>query len=306
MRNHDRKGFTLVELLVVIAIIGILIALLLPAVQAAREAARRMQCANHLKQMGLAIHSHATAHDGVFPPGCPDKPHSARSGRPGLFVYLLPHMEQSQVFESIDLDASAWDHEENRYKVIPPYVCPSWPHEVVIRNHRTENNGNGALVTYQGVAGRMPLLPGESTTSTYCQHRGDVPDNGVFDWETRCRYRDITDGCSHTLAIGEFVHIDTRDGTYTEPPGSVRSWIASSTDHASYSFKVVVHPFNTPLDRTLDGVPYNWVPFGSYHVGGCHFVMADGSVHFLADGMDWDIYKALATRNAGETVARLD
>ena len=90
-----RRGFTLVELLVVIAIIGILVALLLPAVQPAREAARRVDCARGMKQMGLALHNYASAHGDMFPAGSPQKMRSGSYGKPAVFVYLLPYMEQN-------------------------------------------------------------------------------------------------------------------------------------------------------------------------------------------------------------------
>ncbi|MEA1949870.1 MAG: DUF1559 domain-containing protein, partial [Planctomycetota bacterium] len=122
MKRLSKRGFTLVELLVVIAIIGILIALLLPAVQAAREAARRMQCGNNLKQMGLAIHNYADAYEGKFPIGSP------APARHGLFSALLPYLEMNDIHDLCAWDLSTFDpaNEKVRFEVIPAYHCPSY------------------------------------------------------------------------------------------------------------------------------------------------------------------------------------
>ncbi|MBN2217330.1 MAG: DUF1559 domain-containing protein [Pirellulales bacterium] len=295
-----RHGFTLVELLVVIAIIGILIALLLPAVQAARAAARRLQCANGMKQIGLALHSYASANNNMFPAGCPKMPKSTSSGLPGLFVYILPYMEQGEVFKAFDLDALTAYHETYRYTVIPNYICPEWPFEQIAYDQPTSHNGNGALRTYMGVGGRYPLLPGETTNVVNCSSRGDMPENGLFTWASCWRISDVSDGLSNTLAIGEFVHRDLMGGKYEDPPGSVRAWLSTSTDYASFSMKTVVYPINTKLDRIADNVGPNHLPFGSFHPGGCHFTLGDGSVRFVGEDVGFSVYKALATSNGGE------
>ncbi|NLE39980.1 MAG: DUF1559 domain-containing protein [Pirellulaceae bacterium] len=300
------RGFTLVELLVVIAIIGILIALLLPAVQAAREAARRIQCANGMKQMGLALHNYASANGNVFPSGCPDKPTGTVYGKPGLFVYLLPYMEQREIFEAFDLNDLTHNHQTYRYAVIPNYICPSWPFDQVVYESTTGTNGIGSLRTYMGVSGRHPLLPGENVEIVNCSTRGNMPMNGIFTWARVCPLSEITDGLSRTLALGEFTHIDYENGQYADPPGSVRAWLSTSTAHASFSMKTVVYAINTKLDRTTDNVPANWLPFGSFHPGGCHFTMADGSVSFFSDDMEFTVYKAMATMNGQETDTRSD
>lgn len=297
-RSASRRGFTLVELLVVIAIIGVLISLLLPAVQAARAAARRLQCANGMKQMGLALHNYASAHSGMFPAGCPDPPRSSSSGRPGLFIHMLPYIEQQEVFDSIDLAADTSMHETHRYTIIPNYICPDWPYDRLWYNQTTSYNGNGASQTYMGVGGRYPLLEGETTRVLCNSSRGAMPENGLFTWGSCVRVSDVTDGLSTTLAIGEFNHLDWQGGRYEDPPGSVRAWIASSTDNASFSMKTVVHHINAKVSRAA--VPPNWLPFGSFHAGGCHFTMADGSVHFLEEEIEMSVYKSMATCDAGE------
>jgi len=300
------RGFTLVELLVVIAIIGILIALLLPAVQAAREAARRIQCANGMKQMGLALHNYTSANGNVFPSGCPDMPKGSSYGKPGLFVYLLPYMEQQEIFDAIDLNQLTHYHQTYRYSVIPNYICPSWPFDQIVNESTTGTNGIGSLRTYMGVSGRLPLLTGENAESINCSSRGNMPINGIFSWARVCPLSEITDGLSRTLALGEFNHIDFENGRYADPPGSVRAWLSTSTDAASFSMKTVVYQINTKLDRTADNVPPNWLPFGSFHPGGCHFTMADGSVSFFMEDMEFTVYKAMATMNGQEIDFRFD
>ena len=125
-QQAHKLGFTLVELLVVIAIIAMLVTLLLPAVQAARAAARRTQCANNLKQQGIAMHSYASAKSDVFPPGSPG------NLLHGLFTYMLPYLEEGAIYEQVDLQSTN-QHNPNeaqnpaRYQVIEPYVCPVLP-----------------------------------------------------------------------------------------------------------------------------------------------------------------------------------
>ena len=303
-----RSGFTLVELLVVIAIIGILIALLLPAVQAAREAARRMQCSNNLKQMGLAIHNYASTHS-AFPPGSPGQ------YQHGLFTHMLPFMERNSVFEMIHLDklTTSVENWEPRFEIIPEYFCPSYTFARTYgsKTPYTNTYAYGALVTYQGVGGALGL-PGASPT--YSQY-GDMPNNGVFCWGKTRKLRDISDGLSNTLAIGEFVHIDF-EGTAAFP-GNIRPWIiggngtpggsSGSGSAASYAFRSIEYMLNSRVNRADNGVYFNWLPMTSHHTGrGCNFATADGSVHFLVEDMEFDIYQGMATCAGGEPGMRVE
>ena len=294
-------GFTLVELLVVIAIIGILIALLLPAVQAAREAARRMQCANNLKQIGLAMHNYAAANREYFPIGSPGQ------AKHGLFSTLLPYIEQRTVYDELDLTGDTVDTfgEAHRYTVIPCYVCPSWPYPTSYTGN-VNSLQDGAITTYQGVAGAYPTEPPFTATGG----SGDIPENGIFDWAQARRMADVRDGLSNTLAMGEFVQIDRKSGTgtwnFAHPPGNVRPWILGGcSGKASYTFKVVEYPINAIVDRVIDDIPFNHLPMGSHHPGGANFLFADGSVHFLAESIGLETYQSLATCNGGELDAQI-
>lgn len=307
-RHHLTGGlshtaFTLVELLVVIAIIGILIAMLLPAVQAAREAARRMQCTNNLKQMGLAMHNYANSYKDTFPPGEPG------NYEHGLFTYLLPYMELQSIYDELDLTGGTYTYNElHKYDVVACYICPSWPHAPVyqVTPDKIGEAGAGALSTYQGVAGayrdEMPLV-----SSMY---GGRVTLNGIFTWEISRRIADITDGLSNTLAIGEFVEIDTEPTSgaagWSEPPGAVRPWIVGGGNSGGpilYASKVLEYAINAKVNRGTDNIPFNHLPMGSFHPGGANFLVADGSVTFLMDGILLETYKDMATVARGEIVS---
>ena len=290
-----RGGFTLVELLVVIAIIGILIALLLPAVQAAREAARRMQCTNGMRQMGLAMHNYAGANRDYFPTGNPGE---QDRWKPGLFVFLLPYLEQQSLYDGIDISGNTdvIDDEINKYTPIPCYTCPSWPHPVVYRDQPYEWL-DGAIVTYRGTSGAYP------TVEPYkAMDEGNLPSNGMFGTDWARRISEVTDGLSSTLTMGEFVQID-KTGSYSTAPGNVRPWILGSSKWmAMYGSTVVEYPLNADVDRFAEQIPYHWLPFSSFHPGGMNGLVADGSVTFLTENIDLKLYRELATVNGGEVV----
>lgn len=293
-------GFTLVELLVVITIIGILVALLLPAVQAAREAARRAQCTNNMRQIGLAIHNYASTWDGYMPPSYTTKKWSA-------FTVILPFMEQQPLYDQLDLA-------HDLYASFPPtsldapvatliscFTCPSWPHKLqyTISDYSNMGAAAGAVTLYVGVAGAFPAEPGYAV-SAY----GNLPKNGMFCLTGR-RLDDVKDGLSNTLALGEFAHLDAGGGTYSTPPGNVRPWVLGDWLNGGYpclfSSKVVAYPVNAKVDRVADNIPFNYLPFCSFHPGGANFLIGDGSVTFLSDSIQFLLYKQLATVARGET-----
>ena len=300
-RRKALRGFTLVELLVVIAIIGILIALLLPAVQAAREAARRMQCTNNLKQMGLAMHNYANSYSGQFPPG------SIGTWQHGLFSYMLPYLEMQSIHEELDLSGATLTYKEpRRYDVVPCYLCPSWPYDVVYETSATNKYTDGALTHYQGVAGAYPTVEPYKSAP----YAGNIPKNGTFGWVDVRKISEMTDGLSKTLAMGEFVLIDSKASSsghdwWAEPPGAVRPWVYGGGEQIGlYASKVLVHAINTRVNRGTDGIPYNHLPMGSYHPGGANFLVGDGSVSFIGEDIELETYFQLGTVNGGESVSR--
>ena len=300
-----RRGFTLVELLVVIAIIGILIALLLPAVQAAREAARRMQCSNNLKQLGLAVLNYESAHN-VFPVG------ARSSGNMLSFLAnALPYMEGTALADRIDYDspfpAAGWVATTNLQVAmtpVPAFFCPSNNdgsiqqvpdcRRGIYSSCKDPNTGEYAFTShYQGVAGAKGtsgLLGGEyeweDDNLSSCV-RGGISTNGIFYKDSKVQIRDITDGTSHTIMIGEQLF-------------GVSSWVVGMSPGPTW-----------PCDMAcchnvyygINVVPYSNhdASFSSMHPGGAQFVRCDGSTQFVSEDIDMDIYLAMASRNAGES-----
>jgi prepilin-type N-terminal cleavage/methylation domain-containing protein/prepilin-type processing-associated H-X9-DG protein len=317
MRRAANRGFTLVELLVVITIIGVLVALLLPAINMAREASRRTKCSNQLKQIGTAIQNYVTASQDPFPPGSPGPQMH------GLFTYLLPYLDEDSLYRTI---CGSYDknnvtnnltvagdpqNETTRYQRIAVYLCPSYTGPTVF--HKSDGDpADGAVTTYQGVGGAI-VNKGENltTSATY----GDIPDNGIFRWgTTACKMSDVVDGLSNTIAVSEFVHADRNmASSYSAPPGNVGGWMTGANAltsgekcSGSYAFKVLQHKINERVDRqpaSGTGVPFNWLPFGSNHSGGANFALADGSVRFINESASFSTLQALATVAGGESVA---
>jgi prepilin-type N-terminal cleavage/methylation domain-containing protein/prepilin-type processing-associated H-X9-DG protein len=312
MQRRKGHGFTLIELLVVIAIIGILIAMLLPAIQMAREAARRAQCTNNLKQMGLAIHGYANDKK-AFPPG------SRGPTKHALLSFMLPYLELKNIYARLKIyipddpkkpkENTSSTAETERNTVIGGYICPSYLGKTLITG-MSQAYDNGAMTTYLGVGGTVVNKGEKITASTF----GKLPDNGVFGWKFSRKLREVTDGLSHTLAIGEFVHHDKTIGkSYFEWPGNVRPWIlgansgdSSTSGRGSYAFRVVQNPLNFKCDRDSNKYNFNHLPFGSEHKVGVNFLFADGSVHFLSNAIDFTALQSLATCNNHEAPVQLE
>ncbi len=291
---RSMTGFTLVELLVVIAIIGILIALLLPAVQSAREAARRLTCTNHLKQIGLATHTYHTALRCFPPGGLADTNYEVPL--PGLHTFLLPYIEQASLAKQILSTESIYTgiNAEVGKMAVETYICPSAP-----VGDDGNQPGKGYCVTnYSGVAG-----PGlnDHLIDLEDSNCGDFYTDGVFYPQSHTKIRDITDGTSNTLAIGERTY-ELRVWT--------RGSILRGTGGCTTAAKNIRWPINSNPEQLcyqncLGGQRtclFNDLFFGSQHPGGANFAFADGSVRFVSENTSFVLFQELATRNGGEVV----
>lgn len=335
-----RTGFTLVELLVVIAIIGILVALLLPAVQAAREAARRMSCGNNLKQIGLALHNYhdtykafPTIRGGQLESGTP--PWNSYPGCPGWFqsagwswrALILPYMEQTPLHDAINfervMDTTCYPHPSPHFKSgvnpnrtrLAAYECPSeaWP------------PGVNAATNYAGIFG-----------NTADHYNGNVSFQGIFKSRNngQVRMRDIVDGTSNTVMVGEVYRgvpmVRTGGGPVNSQGNRCERWIAetgwcgadTSEPPNTYKLSQVNCPPPTTGPNMNAGTGPNWPgcptqdccpdtvswndnhnngnsgrrPISSQHPGGAQAVYGDASVHFVPDTVDRQVWRNTGTR----------
>jgi len=344
---HRRTAFTLIELLVVIAIIGVLMGLLLPAVQKVREAANRVKCQNNLKQIGLALHNY---HDSNlrFPFG---KGPDYRKSRPGTPVYprwsvhsqILPFLEQQNLYQSIDF---TWPPETPGMGNPVINFMPAWenPNRVNADASRTAVSG---FICPSDPAGIDPSWPGQNN---YVANLGatfmcDVSDRnpsqvapteqatGVFYYLSRVRMADITDGTSQTVFFSEklrgtgspdprrdmFVmpNQTTMDATWQTCQGTNPQTATPLTSKQGFSWvmgEMCCTSYNhvsTPNTTTCAGLPFPGsmanmamdVPPSSFHTGGVNALMGDGSVHFIDQGVDLFVWRALGTRSSGETIS---
>ncbi|QDV66605.1 Type II secretion system protein G precursor [Rosistilla carotiformis] len=283
-----RQGFTLVELLVVIAIIGILVGLLLPAVQAAREAARRMQCSNNLKQLGLALHNYHDTHL-AFPAVA--MPYTEGLS---LHVSLMPYIEQQNLFDQFILN-EAFSSTNNRpltQTINAAFICPSATEKVA------DDTSADYTTHYYGVLGPTGINPNSGTAykeRTNGGHGGSS-EQGLFFQRRYRAFSDILDGTSNTLAFGEISWTD-RNGLSTR----YRAYTRGGTIDSHWgSAKNVAHPINS--DYTAN---FNDMSFGSNHPGGIQVGVCDGSVRFIGETVDFNTYLSVASMDGGE-VAKLD
>jgi prepilin-type N-terminal cleavage/methylation domain-containing protein/prepilin-type processing-associated H-X9-DG protein len=316
-------GFTLVELLVVIAIIGVLVALLLPAVQAAREAARRTQCANNLKQIGLAFTNY---HDGLkwFPPGAVwsntgaaiPSPGNFANNRGSFFVRILPYVEQQNLYNMFDMNTGT-DGQLDQGKSIllrgievPSFTCPSdtvrktgsSPNFIMASSYHTNMGPNNQIT--DNPACSCPLF---STFKVY-NRAGTTDTNppGPFTrlgWSYQSKIADCTDGLSNTIYLGE---------VRAECSGHIQGgWSASNRWGAFTQIPINFDSCRTQAIAMSEGksncyANCTWnteVGFKSLHPGGCQFVFGDGSVRFIPQNVDMTVYNYLGDKNDKKAVS---
>jgi prepilin-type N-terminal cleavage/methylation domain-containing protein/prepilin-type processing-associated H-X9-DG protein len=295
LHRRRQRGFTLVELLVVIAIIGILVGLLLPAVQAAREAARRLQCSNNLKQLTLALH---TYHDSTnrFPPSGIDG-----GTAHGIWIRLAPFYEQQNLFDLYNFNGT-WRTNMALAVQAPPGVllCPSGPD--ALSSLASENfEGNRCRTThYYGNAG--PVGQNTWVGATYPRDTtrentqfGEVGLSGLFMLRSNVGIRDITDGTSNTIAVGE---LSWQGYPFYRAWHRGLHWFNNGLSLSTT--KTHKFPINIAVNNPSFTLLYNQGGYGSQHAGGTNIGLADGSVRFLADSIQLELYLALCSRDGGE------
>ncbi len=279
MKRQDRNGFTLVELLVVIAIIGILIALLLPAVQAAREAARRVTCTNNLTQLILAVQSYEGAY-GVYPAGtvAEDGPvlNVAAGKHHNWLIRILPYLEETNTYNHVDFNVDVY-HENNAPVArihIPSAQCASDP-------------GVPAEINYSSYAGLHHDLEAPI----------DVDDHGVFFLNSEITYEDISDGSSQTIFIGEKITENSDFGWMSGTRATLRNTGTPINGTVNLNDR-----FRTDVQEQIS--PTKVGGFGSYHPGGTNFAFGDGHVEFLSENIDIHTYQQLGHRSDGKLLSR--
>jgi prepilin-type N-terminal cleavage/methylation domain-containing protein len=308
-KSGNRQGFTLVELLVVIAIIGILVGLLLPAVQAAREAARRMQCSNNLKQIGLALHNYHDTHK-TFPPGLiiqradpqfvPPNGSDANVECWAWGAFLLPFMEQSNLYNLGGIGRGELLENVITTVALQPvatYRCPSDAGPAI---RAPSNFAEWATSNYNGSTGHrrdaLLLSPNLSARS------------GIFWQDSKIGIRDITDGTSNTIVVGEIAY---QRGTLRPQAGV---WAGARRGCGGNSAKDVFANGRGAINHSNNVYNELSESFSSLHTGGAQFVLGDGSVQFISENIEYitngpnntsnidSIYERLLGRADGQVI----
>ena len=335
------RGFTLIELLVVIAIIGILIALLLPAVQKIREAAARMQCQNNLKQLALGMHNFHSDNE-RFPPGYVQKypdmpvyaplqawygPWPSSSDAYLCWVFpLLPYIEQENLLNAYNdafNDKNDWRHGQPKLNavygtVMPVLVCPSDalpnPARYEVGGPTADNPGGiwRAFSSYAANYGTQPVP----------NYPAPLTKDGMLHYNTRTRITEVSDGASNTILLGERSVYEPLWQTFFQDPNPSRypwslyinwQWFSGQVPSLSNLALVQInwrfpasYATNPPRQGSAawnDAFYKRTTAYGSGHPGGCNMAFTDGSVHFVSDSLDLVTLKALSTRAGGEVIA---
>jgi len=296
-----RRGFTLIELLVVIAIIAILISLLLPAVQQAREAARRSQCKNNLKQIGLAFHNYYDVHR-TLPMGALTYGDNNTEGW-GWGAFILPFLDQANLANELDLNRRLIEVRQDATDrvllrtVLEVFVCPSDRGQDLVPN----GTGQGCVMqcgrTHDtGGTYKVAKANYVACSGNYDPHGGPPPNDtqGCFYGRSRTRFRDISDGTSVVIFAGER-SIRNGAANWAGPDNN------ASGSTGSRALSMVLGSTQRPMNPTSD-TNRSDDAFSSLHEGGAHFVMGDGAVRFISENIDATLYRNLGRRDDGNPV----
>jgi len=330
MRNRLNKGFTLIELLVVIAIIAVLVSLLLPAVQQAREAARRSQCQNNLKQIGLALHNYLGSLQ-VFPPGYVDRngninltPDNDQGPGWGWATFLLPYMDQNPVYNQINFNQNVGIgvNAQVSQTSLPIFQCPSDGNQqafdvydislstpVTTLAHSNYVACNGWEECFNGAGGNPQPGKGADGLAGNFGQAGV----GMFWRNSKVAPARVTDGLSNTIAAGERSS-NHAPSTWTGavPGGQCPAWMATlppapyspppgpAYDNADFGEAFIFAHCNATHLPNADFPIFDPDTFYSFHTGGCHFLFGDGSVRFISSYVNGATYQALSTISGGE------
>jgi prepilin-type N-terminal cleavage/methylation domain-containing protein/prepilin-type processing-associated H-X9-DG protein len=289
--SRRKRGFTLVELLVVITIIGILIALLLPAVQAAREAARKMSCSNNMRQMGVALHNYHSANN-TFPPGYLTS-NDIWAGF-GWMAAILPCMEGQTISDSINYGAPQGSHDPVNQVILKTYItaylCPSLPPPTTYVEVTSAISGlkDAATGTYAGVATDICVHSG-NVADDYCWPTATSNYSGCLVINKAIPISEIKDGSSQTLMVAERLAPYPPDDPWcggTDPCPLGEPWIGWSRVTTQYGI------------NQKSGLYYKASGVWAAHPGGANFTYADGHVLFLSDSINQPILRSLTTRDS--------
>ncbi len=294
-----KRAFTLIELLVVLAIVGLLLALLLPAVQSVREAARRMQCRNNLKQIGLALHNYE-ATNGTFPINYGIGLYNDTNRGASWLPRVLPYLDQTPLYSKVKWFEPLTEPDNNAVAstVVASFLCPSDIHGSGVMSNRRNTAVARAVNNYKACLGSNwewgPFSPAVSTSGRNANQTnglelcngflcrgGDLP-------PTSTRMADITDGTTQTFAVGEAV-----------PEWTWHTWWYG-VNASTATCAVPLNHWRKPETSLADW--FENYSFASRHMGGAHFLMVDGSVRFVSENINTNTYRAIATIQGSEVI----